>query len=60
MKEHKIDEVVNIKLKVVESEGGCGGCYFYYVANNGCKIKCLPRERTDNKSIKYIEIKEEE
>ena len=66
--ERKIGEIFNYKgkkLKVVESkEDYCNNCFLYYgnVCTNSDKIrgKCSKRNRSDNKSVIFVEVKEEQ
>lgn len=66
--ERKIGEIFNYngkKLKVVESkEDYCNNCYLYYgnVCTNSDKIrgKCSKRNRSDNKSVIFVEVKEKQ
>ena len=61
MKELKVGERVTITLEVVEQKG-CKGCYFDGV--DGCcgatslGMECVPKYRSDGKSVIYKEVKE--
>ena len=61
MKEFKIGERVTITLEVVEQKG-CKGCFFE--GEDGCcgatslGLECVPKYRSDGKSVIYKEVKE--
>lgn len=65
--ERKIGEIFEYqgkKLKVIEGENKCDKCYFY--KDNYCTRidriagQCLTSKRTDNKSVNFIEVTEEQ
>lgn len=61
MKELKVGERVTITLEVVEQKG-CKGCFFG--GADGCcgatslGLECVPKYRSDGKSVIYKEVKE--
>jgi len=57
--EYDIGETITvvIKLKVVEDDD-CNGCFFDY--NCDGFRHCAGRYRTDKKSVKFVEIKEDD
>lgn len=61
MKELKIGERVTITLEVVEQKD-CKGCFFEgedgYCGATSLGAECVPKYRSDGKSVIYKEIKE--
>lgn len=61
MKEFKVGERVTVTLEVVESRS-CVGCFFN--GEDDCcgatslGLECVPKYRSDGKSIIYKEVKE--
>lgn len=64
MEELKVGERVTITLEVVEAVKGkgCDGCFFD--GRDGCcgaislEMECVPKYRSDGKSVIYKEVKE--
>ena len=63
--ERKVEEIFEIKLKVVEVEdciGKCQECFyrgFDECFESDTKILCYPFQRQDRKNVIYQEIKED-
>ena len=55
----EVCDVYGVKMKVVESYGifKCNGCNFLDTELNMCGFqKCMPSERKDRKSVKFVKI----
>ena len=62
MKELKVGERVTITLEAVEVVKGCEGCFFDG-RNGSCVaislgMECVPKYRSDHKSVIFKEVKE--
>lgn len=67
MKEYKIGEVFQFGMKKLKCvSGSCNNCVMRHVDSIGCDVmsdylgNCKANDRSDNKNVIFVEVKEED